>query len=134
LIVVDTNIIFGVYLPGQHAEAIEATLAKDGHLVAPYLWRLEFRNALSLYLRKELMTLSDASRIVGLAEARMRKREYWAMADRVLELAQSSGCTAYDCEFVSLAKDLNVQLVTLDQKVLKQFSAVAISPEEFVSR
>ncbi|MCF7847332.1 MAG: type II toxin-antitoxin system VapC family toxin [Kiritimatiellales bacterium] len=133
MIVVDTNIIVGVYLPGQHAEAIEATLAKDGCLIAPYLWRLEFRNALTLYLRKELMTLPDACRIAGLAEARMRTREYWAKTDRVLELAHSSGCTAYDCEFVSLAKDLNVQLVTLDKKVRKQFPSVAVSPEEFVS-
>jgi len=133
LIVADTNIIFGIYLPGHHADAIEATLAKDGHLVSPYLWRLEFRNALTLYLRKELMSLTDARRIVGLAEARMRNREYWSTADRVLALAQSSGCTAYDCEFVSLAKDLNVQLVTIDKKVRRQFPDIAVSPEEFVS-
>ncbi|WP_246044527.1 type II toxin-antitoxin system VapC family toxin [Pontiella sulfatireligans] len=131
---VDTNVVVGAYLPGLHASAIEAAMAKDSHWVAPYLWRLEFRNVLALYLRKELMALQDAKRVALLAESRMRNREYWSMADRVLGLAKSSGCTAYDCEFVSLAMDLNVQLVTIDKKVLKQFPVIAVSPEEFVSR
>jgi predicted nucleic acid-binding protein len=134
LIVVDTNVLVGVYLPGQHAEAIEASMARDGHWVAPYLWRSEFRNVLSLYLKKELIAFEDALRVACLAESRMRNREYWSMADRVLELAQSSGCTAYDCEFVSLANDLKVQLVTIDKQVLRQFPSIAVSPEAFVSQ
>lgn len=134
MIVVDTNVVVGAYLPGEHADAIETTMAKDGHWVAPYLWRSEFRNVLSLYLRQELIALEDARRVARLAEFHMRNREYWSMADRVLELAQSSGCTAYDCEFVSVAKDLSIPLVTSDKKVLKQFPSIAVSPEEFISK
>ena len=132
MIVVDTNVIAGLYLPGQHSESIESTMAKDGHWVAPYLWRLEFRNVLSLYLRKELMELEDAKRVAHHAETRMHKREYGSMAERVLDLAKTSGCTSYDCEFVSLAKDLNLRLVTLDKKVLRQFPDIALSPEKFL--
>lgn len=39
----------------------------------------------------------------------------------------ASGCTAYDCEFVVLAKDLDVKLITLDRAVLKAFPDVARS-------
>lgn len=134
MIVVDTNIIAGTYLPGHHTAAIESTMAKDAYWIAPYLWRLELRNVLSLYLRKELMELEDAKRVARHAETRMREREFWTMAGRVLDLAKESGCSSYDCEFVSLAKDLNLRLVTLDKKVLKQFPSIAVSPEEFVSR
>jgi predicted nucleic acid-binding protein len=35
------------------------------------------------------------------------------------------------CEFVALAQDLGVRLVTVDKQILEQFSAVAVSLEAF---
>jgi predicted nucleic acid-binding protein len=49
----------------------------------------------------------------------------------VLELASRSGCSAYDCEFVALAQDLEVPLVTNDRQILKAFPTIAISPSAF---
>ncbi len=45
------------------------------------------------------------------------------------------GCIrpAYDCEFVALARDLNVPLVTSDKQVLTQFPDVATSLATFVA-
>jgi hypothetical protein len=51
----------------------------------------------------------------------------------VLELAKRSGCTSYDCEFVSVALDLGVRLVTSDRQVLTAFPETAVSPEAFVA-
>jgi len=51
---------------------------------------------------------------------------------QVLSLVHSSGCSAYDCEFVNLAKDLGVLLVTQDQKVLHNFPETAISMGRFL--
>lgn len=45
----------------------------------------------------------------------------------VLRLAIASGCTACDCEFVVLARDLAVKLVTLDQAILRAFPEIAVS-------
>jgi predicted nucleic acid-binding protein len=134
LIVVDTNVLAGVYFNGAHTGEIEAVTAKDPEWIAPYLWRYEFRNVLALYCRKKLLSLSEASLIALRAEIRMRNREYWAASGRVLEFAERSGCTAYDCEFVSVASDLEVPLVTLDKKVLRAFPSLAVSPADFVSR
>jgi predicted nucleic acid-binding protein len=39
----------------------------------------------------------------------------------VLTLALESGCSAYDCEFVALAKQLGVKLVTEDAKLRRAF-------------
>ena len=51
---------------------------------------------------------------------------------QVLALAAASTCSAYDCEFVALAKDLNVPLITVDKQVLSQFPEVATPLAEFV--
>ena len=50
-----------------------------------------------------------------------------------LELAKRSRCTAYDCEFVALAKRLGTGLVTSDRQVLSAFPETAVSPEAFVA-
>ncbi len=45
----------------------------------------------------------------------------------VLHLAQISHCSAYDCEFVALARRLDVPLVTADKQILKAFPLIALS-------
>ena len=49
MIVVDTNILAYLYLPGDFTERAEALLAKDADWVAPTLWRSEFRNILVVH-------------------------------------------------------------------------------------
>lgn len=133
MIVVDTNLIVYLYVNSEHTTQAEQALLKDSEWVAPLLWRSEFRNVLARYLRKGLLTLSDTRRIMNEAETLMHEREYQVRSRHVLELAASSGCSAYDCEFVATAQDLAVPLVTVDKKVLKQFPTIAISLEHFVA-
>ncbi|MCF7816521.1 MAG: type II toxin-antitoxin system VapC family toxin [Kiritimatiellales bacterium] len=134
MIVVDTNVIAGTYLSGEASEIIEALTFKEKEWFAPYLWRSELRNVLALYCRQSLLNQEQALVIARRAEDRMRNRERWPVSERVLQLADLSGCTAYDCEFVSVALDLQLPLVTFDKKVLKQFPSIAVSPEEFISK
>jgi predicted nucleic acid-binding protein len=47
-------------------------------------------------------------------------------------LAARSACSAYDCEFVALARDLDVRLVTADRR-LRGLPDTAISPEDFAA-
>ena len=51
----------------------------------------------------------------------------------VFSLAMQSGCSAYDCEFVWLARDPGLPLITVDKKVLNAFSDLAVLPEIFLS-
>ena len=89
---------------------------------------------MALYMRRGLLELGQTIQITHWAEDQMSLNEYLPIASRVLNLASIGGCTAYDCEFVSIAEDLGRPLVTFDKKVLKQFPSIAVSPEEFVSR
>jgi hypothetical protein len=55
------------------------------------------------------------------------EREFESDSNDVLRLVSQSNCSAYDCEFVSLAKRLGVELVTMDTKLRKAFPDVAVS-------
>jgi predicted nucleic acid-binding protein len=64
----------------------------------------------------------------------MQGGEYEAVSLQVLQLVGESTCSAYDCEFVALARDLNVRLLTVDKQIVKQFPNEAISLDEYVSQ
>lgn len=63
----------------------------------------------------------------------MRGREYEVASYQVLDLAATSPCSAYDCEFVALVQDLRVPLVTVDRQVLAHFPSIAVSLDDFVA-
>jgi len=131
MIVVDTNIIAYLYLASGRSSQVEQVLKKDTEWAAPLLWRSEFRNVLALYIRKVLLSLDDAQKIMGEAMLLMKGREYEVASFQVLELVASSECSAYDCEFVALAEDLGTSFVTVDKKILKEFPLIAVSLDEF---
>jgi len=125
VIVVDSNVIAYLYLPGEFTSAAEALLERDPEWIAPALWRSELRNILTGYVRRELMTLEQAVAIQREAEALLAPGEADVDSGVVLGLAAQSGCTAYDCEFVALAKAFGISLVTMDKALLSAFSDVA---------
>ena len=121
MIVVDSNVVAYLYLPGDYTEQAEALLERDPDWAAPLLWRSEFRSILAGYLRRKTLTF-DAARDLQLeAESLMAGAEHEVDSRLVLELVRDSDCSAYDCEFVALAMTLGVKLVTMDAKLLKSF-------------
>jgi predicted nucleic acid-binding protein len=133
MIVADTNLIAYLYLESPNSHQAERALLKDAHWAAPLLWRSEFRNVLALYIRKRWLSLDETQRIMNEALGLMEEQEYEVDSQRVLSLAAESSCSAYDCEFVALAQDLGVCLVTLDKQLLSDFPDVAVSLDAFVS-
>ena len=130
MIVVDTNIIAYLYLPTELTGPAERLLEYDSEWAVPLLWRSEFRNVLALYLRKGLLSLTDAVRIQDEAEALLKDLEYMSNSGDVLRLVNGSACSAYDCEFIALAQSQRVKLVTMDRKIIAEFSDTAISLED----
>ena len=133
MIVVDTNLLFYFLSQGDHSAAAEKIFEKDREWLAPLLWRSEFRNALVKSIRKRLMGLDVAYGIMAEAESMMLGFEYHVVSDDVLALAASSECTAYDAEFVAMARELRVPLVTTDRELLEKFPGTAVSPEKFLA-
>lgn len=127
MIVVDSNVLVYLYLPTELTPQAEKLLRTDPEWVAPRLWRSEVRNVLGLYIRQKLVTLEQAYRIQTAAENLLADQEFEVPSYEVLQLVSHSTCSAYDCEFVALAKQLRTKLVTADQKVLKTFPETAVS-------
>lgn len=127
MIVVDSNVLAYLYLPGEYTDAAEALLESDPNWAAPVLWRSEFRNILAGYLRRESITFQQAYELQHEAEDLMRGAEYDVDSLGVLELVRDSECSAYDCEFIALAKKLDTKLVTMDAKLLRSFRGIAVA-------
>jgi predicted nucleic acid-binding protein len=132
MIVVDTNIICYLLVTGKRTPEAHKALEKDPFWVVPHLWRSEFCNVLTGYVRKNLLSWQDAINNLEHARRLLQGKEYYVSPNRILELAVNSTCTAYDCEFVALARDLGLTLVTVDRQILAQFPGTALALEEFV--
>lgn len=72
-------------------------------------------------MRDRLLTFDDAIRVHRKAESLMADGEYDAGPNEVLRLANDSGCSAHDCEFIALAEHLDVKLVSADARLCKAF-------------
>ena len=126
MIVVDSNVLAYLYLPGEFTVAAETLLERDPDWSAPVLWRSEFRNILAGYLRRGQLTFDQADALQSEAEDLLRDFEYEVDSRSVLELVRDSECSAYDCEFVALAMRLGARLVTMDSKVLRSFPDISV--------
>ena len=127
MIVVDSNVIAYLYLPGDHTAAAEALLTRDPEWAAPLLWRSEFRNILAGYLRPGTLTFEQTVTTQREAESLLAGAEYEIDSLSVMELVRDSDCSAYDCEFVALAQNLGTRLYTMDGKLLQAFPNVAVA-------
>ncbi|MXY82362.1 MAG: type II toxin-antitoxin system VapC family toxin [Gemmatimonadetes bacterium] len=132
MIVVDTNLIAYLLISGERTQQAEAAKRQAPEWAAPLLWRSEFRNLLALYIRQEIFDLYHAINLLRNAEEIMQGQEHTISSVSVMRLAASSRCSAYDCEFVALAQNLSVPLVTSDRRILTAFPDTAVSLENFL--
>ena len=130
MIVVDTNVIAYLLLPGEWTLSAEALLEHDSSWVAPSLWRSEFRNILAGYLRRGTLTYEQTLAVQLTAETILGGNERSVESQSVLQLVRDSRCSAYDCEFVAVAQQLEVTLYTMDSTVLAAFPDTARSLEQ----
>ena len=127
MIVVDSNVLAYLYLPGEYTAASEALLEQDSDWAAPILWRSEFRNILAGYMRRKAITFEQAKSLQREAESLLDGAEFEVESSAVLELVRDSDCSAYDCEFIALAMKLDTKLITMDKKLLRAFPRRAIA-------
>ena len=132
MIVADSNTIAYLYLPTKYTKNVEKLLQLDPEWVAPTLWRSELRNILVLCIRQKIVDFETACKIQAEAESLLGPNEYNVDSLSVLTLTQQSGCSAYDCEFVALAKALNIKLITEDKKLRRSFPEIAMTAKKYM--
>ncbi len=131
MIVADSNLIAYLLIPGEKSLLAEAILRKDSDWIVPLLCRSELRNILTLYMRQQQMSLAQAKTTLEKAEALLHHKEYAIPSDAVLELTSKQKLSAYDAEFVVLAMQFEIPLLTFDKPLRNAFPTIAIDPESF---
>jgi predicted nucleic acid-binding protein len=131
VIVVDTNVLAYLVLPGEHTEHARRAFQRDPNWAAPLLWRSEFRNVAAGYLRRGELEFAQAVELVAAIEEVLEGAELQPDTTTVFPLVARSRCSAYDCEFVALARELGVPLVTSDQRILTSFPETAVALRQF---
>lgn len=130
MIVVDTNVISYLLIPGPLRSLAEKAARKDVWC-APLLWRSEFLNVLATHMRQKQMPLREARELMTVAESLFWGREFTVRSATVLDCVHGSRRSAYDCEFVALAIDLRITLVTTDEPVVQEFPGTAIHLRDY---
>jgi predicted nucleic acid-binding protein len=132
MIVADTTLISYFTIEGEFTEDAVAVRREDPQWAAPLLWRAEFLNAPWSYVNQDVLELSLALEHLDTAEDLIGKHSYDVSAPHVLRLAADSGCTAYDCHYVALARMKSVPLVTHDTELQAVFPGRMVSPDAFL--
>lgn len=130
MIVVDAQVLLYAALPYDLSPTVRSIRLVDDVWVAPPLWRSEFRNALAGHMRRRSLARRAAERAFADAEELLIEEPRPATS-AVLGLVETSPCTAYDLEYVAVARSLDVILVTNDRQILDSFPGTAVSLESF---
>lgn len=133
MIVVDNDVIsyFWIRMDTERAPLAQDVRARDPDWVAPRVWRSEFRNVLRSYMAGDYMTRAEAVEYARMAEEDLHGSTRPVSTPRVLQLVDATDHSAYDCEYVALAQELSVTLVTGDEGVADLFPDTAVLLEDF---
>ena len=133
MIVADTNLIVQLTLKLAQTEQAQSVYSRDPVWIMPELWRHEYLNVLANYLRfdnKPREVLINAWQ--GAAKLFENSVQPVDM-EFALELAGDLNITAYDAQYLSLAKTSRVKLVTEDRKLRNAAPGLTSSMKEFLT-
>lgn len=133
MIVVDSNVIAYCWLNGAMTELAQRVRVKDPDWHVPVLWRSEMRSILAGYLRDGSLSPDQARRVMRQIEEALAGREHLVSSDAVIKVVEATHLSAYDAEFVALAEELSVPLVTEDKGVLKAIPEAGLSMKRFLA-
>lgn len=131
MIVADTNLVSYLLIEGEKTETARAVWGKDSRWMLPALWRSEFLNVLATSVRARVLTIAQAHETWRIAITIFGRNEIEPSGDSVLDAAAERNLSAYDAQFVVVATDLDVPLVTSDRRLLRACADLAIAPEQF---
>lgn len=131
MIVADTNLVSYLLITGEHTETARAAWSRDRDWVLPSLWRSEYLNVLAMAVRARVLEHDKAHTAWRVGVRLFGRSEREPSGTAVLDAAIELGISAYDAQFVVVARDLKIPLVTADQRLRKACAPLAVSPSDF---
>jgi predicted nucleic acid-binding protein len=131
MIVADANLVAYFVIPGVSTQQAERVRAKDKLWIVPPLLPHELLNIMTTYVNRNRLGRDEAIRAYrrGLALVKVSDVSHDPIA--ILNLATTARCASYDAEYVWLAQQLRVPMVTADREVIEAFPSVALGLDQF---
>jgi len=125
VIVVDAGVIVATVCDHPKHAAAMALFERDPHWLAPALWRSEVRNVLGLKLCILAQLISQKEAVESYQDALALLEPGTRQVDpvRCLHTSLQYQLSGYDAEYVTLALDEKVDLVTTDNRMVKKLKA-----------
>ncbi|MEP6508333.1 MAG: type II toxin-antitoxin system VapC family toxin [Gemmatimonadales bacterium] len=133
MIVADCTLIAQFFLTTPETGFARQIAIADGTWLAPPLWRSELRSVLSKYLLHKDLSATQYVQVMSAAETMLSEGETQVSTADVMNIVAASGCSAYDAEYVSVARSFSIPLVTSDKRLRARFPKIAVSPAEFLT-
>jgi predicted nucleic acid-binding protein len=134
MIVADTNLVAQLILSLEMTGEAQEIYRRDSDWRLPALWRHEFLNVLASFLRFDKV---PAARLL-LAWRQAVELFAGATCDvdmpLALELAGERNISAYDAQFIALARTLSAPLITEDRRLRRAAPREAVSMRQFLLR
>jgi predicted nucleic acid-binding protein len=121
VIVADTNAVAYLLIAGEKTARAQRAYDLDSEWTLPELWRHEFLSVLAAFVRQGGATLAAAAELWQTAVALFGPSQRPADMLLALQIAAGHQISAYDAQFVALAMEPGVPLITEDQALLRKF-------------
>ena len=134
MIVADTNLVIACVLRGTTSSAALAARARDKQWIcatAAAKRALKLTRKICGYRQDNGTRLALKAFRAGLALVTFADQE--SNPIDVLNISVKSGLTSYDAEFVALAQERNIRLVTQDRAILQAHPDLSINIENFAA-
>jgi predicted nucleic acid-binding protein len=121
-------------IDGERTDLARKVKEHDPEWIVPPLWKHEFINVLAVIRTQKQKQGKDFSQyrlIWDNALELFSESEISVDMSHALALAVNNKVSAYDSQFVALAKELDLKLVTADREILRKFPETAVSMEDF---
>lgn len=133
MIVVDTHIIAYLLIPNdKYTQSAISAFEKDRSWLAPALWQYEFLSVLAFYIRKSLLDI-DASKSIYTKACEIIETREVVDFELLFNCIKTSKLSAYDCQYVTLARENNLPLITEDKNILAEFPEASVSISQFIA-
>lgn len=132
MIVVSTELVAALYVPNELTATAEAVLKKDPEWASPLIWRAMLPHWITPQIRANSISPETLDRIVRDAPELFRGREFPAPLQDNMNVIRESSCSALIAPFMSLARGLQIRLVTTDAAAIASYPAIAVSAARFI--
>lgn len=124
MIVVDVNVVAYFLIEGEKTAVARDLMRRDPDWRLPALWRHEYLNVLATFAREGGATIGEARTLWQRGVELLGPGEQSADMESALVIATEDRVSAYDAQYIALARQLRTVCVTEDQRLLRTFPAL----------